>query len=398
MISLNLPYFNSLIMKKYQGNLNSKLPQTGTSIFAVMTRMAKEREAINLSQGFPDFPIQGSLIDLVTKYMKLGFNQYAPMEGVPELREMIAHKVRKIYHAAYHPEKEITITAGATQALYTAISAFVRDEDEVIVFEPAYDSYAPSVRINGGMIKYSELIYPDYHIDWEKLPQLISSRTKMIILNSPHNPTGAVIKPEDLQKLEKLIRNRDILILSDEVYEHIIFDGIRHESICLYPELAARTLVVGSFGKIFQTTGWKIGFVLAPENLMAEFRKVHQFIVFTCNAPVQYAFAEFLKDENNYKYLSEFFQAKRNYFVELVRDSRFEVIPSFGTYFQLLSYRNITDEKDKLYAERLINEHGLASIPVSSFYHDQKDNKVLRFCFAKADETLEKAAKILCKI
>lgn len=385
-------------MKKYQGNLISKLPQTGTSIFAVMTRMAKEREAINLSQGFPDFPIQGSLIDLVTKYMKLGYNQYAPMEGVPELREMIALKVKKTYHATYHPEKEITITAGATQAIYTAISAFVRDEDEVIVFEPAYDSYAPSVKLNGGMIKYSELVYPDFHIDWGKLPQLISSRTKMIILNSPHNPTGAVIKPEDLQKLEKLIQNRDILILSDEVYEHLIFDGIRHESICLYPELAARSLVVGSFGKIFQTTGWKIGYVLAPENLMTEFRKVHQFIVFTCNAPVQYAFAEFLKDENNYKYLAGFFQAKRNFFTELVSESRFEVIPSYGTYFQLLNFGKITDEKDRLYAERLVNENGIASIPVSSFYHDQKDNKVLRFCFAKADETLEKAAKILCKI
>lgn len=385
-------------MKRYQGNLVSKLPQTGTSIFAVMTQMAKEYKAINLSQGFPDFPIQGSLIDLVSKYMKLGYNQYAPMEGVPELREMIAHKVKKIYRTAYHSDKEITITAGATQALYTAISAFVKDEDEVIVFEPAYDSYAPSVKLNGGMIKYSELVYPDFHIDWEKLPQLISSRTKMIILNSPHNPTGAVIKPDDLLKLEKLIKNRDILILSDEVYEHLIFDGIRHESICLYPELASRTLVVGSFGKIFQTTGWKIGYVLAPEELMTEFRKVHQFIVFTCNSPVQYAFAEFLKDENNYKHLSEFFQAKRDYFVNLVSGSRFEVIPSYGTYFQLLDYGKISDEKDRLFAERLIHENGIASIPVSSFYHNQTDHKVLRFCFAKTDETLEKAAKILCKI
>ncbi len=385
-------------MKRYQGSLISKLPQTGTSIFAVMTQMAKEHKAINLSQGFPDFPIQGSLIELVNKYMKLGYNQYAPMEGVPELREMIAHKVKKTYRTAYHPEKEITITAGATQALYTAISAFVKDEDEVIVFEPAYDSYAPSVKLNAGMIKYSELVYPDFHIDWEKLPQLISSRTKMIILNSPHNPTGAVIKPDDLQKLEKLIRNRDILILSDEVYEHLIFDGIRHESICLYPELASRALVVGSFGKIFQTTGWKIGYVLAPEELMTEFRKVHQFIVFTCNTPVQYAFAEFLKDENNYRHLSEFFQAKRNYFVNLVSGSRFKVIPSYGTYFQLLDYGQITDEKDKMYAERLVRENGIASIPVSSFYHNQTDHNVLRFCFAKTDETLEKAAEILCKI
>ncbi|MBP6977101.1 MAG: methionine aminotransferase [Bacteroidales bacterium] len=385
-------------MKRYQGSLTSKLPQTGTSIFAIMSKMANEHNAINLSQGFPDFPVQGSLIDLVTKYMKLGYNQYAPMEGIPELREMIAHKVKKTYHTAYHPEKEITITAGATQALYTAISTFVKDEDEVIVFEPAYDSYAPSVKLNGGMIKYSPLVYPDFHIDWEKLPQLISSRTKMIILNSPHNPTGAVINPDDLQKLEKLIRNRDIIILSDEVYEHLIYDGIRHESLCLYPELASRTLVVGSFGKIFQTTGWKIGYVLAPEDLMREFRKVHQFIVFTCNAPVQYAFAEFLKDENNYRHLSAFFQAKRNYFVNLVRESRFEVIPSYGTYFQLLGYGKITDEKDRLYAERLVHENGIATIPVSCFYHDQTDHKVLRFCFAKADETLEKAANILCKI
>jgi methionine aminotransferase len=385
-------------MKKFPGVITSKLPQTGTSIFAVMTRMAIEHKAINLSQGFPDFPIQKSLIDLVSKYMKLGYNQYAPMEGVPELREMISQKVKKTYHLQYHPEKEVTVTAGATQALFTTIAAFVRDDDEVIVFEPAYDSYAPAVKLNGGIIKYSELIYPEFRIDWEKLPHLITPRTKMIILNSPHNPTGAVLQQDDLVRLERLISNRDILILSDEVYEHLIFDKIRHESIYRYPELASHALVVGSFGKIFQATGWKMGFVLAPENLMSEFRKSHQFVVFACNTPVQYAIAEFLKDEANYKSLAEFFQQKRDFFTELIKTSRFEIIPSHGTYFQLLNYRKISEEKDRSFAERLIKESGIASIPVSSFYHDQRDHKILRFCFAKSNETLEKAAEILCKI
>lgn len=385
-------------MKRYTGNYVSKLPKTATSIFAVMTRMAREHEAINLSQGFPDFPIPGALINLVTKYMKLGYNQYAPMEGVPELREMIAQKVKKTYRTVYHPEKEITITAGATQGIYTAVSAFIREDDEAIIFEPAYDSYAPAVKLNGGLIKYSELLYPEFRIDWEKLPQLISTRTRMIILNTPHNPTGAVLAAEDMEKLEKLIKNRDIILLSDEVYEHLIFDGIRHESLCRYPELASRALVIGSFGKIFQTTGWKIGYVLAPENLMSEFRKAHQFVVFTCNTPVQYAFAEFLKDENNYNSLSDFFQAKRDYFTDLVSESRFDLIPSFGTYFQLLGFSRISDENDRSFAERLIRQYGIASIPVSSFYHDHRDHSVLRFCFAKTNETLEKAARVLCRI
>jgi methionine aminotransferase len=385
-------------MKNYSGSITSKLPGVETTIFTVMSKLAADHKAINLSQGFPDFPISEKLIGLVHKYMKKGYNQYAPMQGVLALRERLSEKARRIYNVNYDPEKEINITAGATQAISTAISAIIRDEDEVIVFEPAYDSYVPAVKLNGGIIKYAQLELPDYHINWDKMPMLISQRTKMIIINSPHNPTGSILKSDDLRKLENLVRGTDILIVSDEVYEHLIFDGEKHESVCRYPELASRSFVIGSFGKTFHATGWKIGYVMAPENLMKEFRKAHQFIVFTCNTPIQHALAEFMRDPGNYEGLANFYQQKRDYFLELISASRFSIIPSHGTYFQLLGYERITDEKEVDFAVRMTREFGVASIPVSVFYHQQNNNRTLRFCFAKTDETLEKAARILCRI
>lgn len=382
----------------FEGTIKSKLPKQDVSIFAVMSALANEYKAINLSQGFPDFEISRKLIDLVHKFMKKGHNQYAPMLGLPQLREQIAIKAEAMYGVKYDPEKEINITAGATQALHSIISAIISEEDEVIVFEPAYDSYVPVIKLNGGIVKYVEMKYPDYHIDWQEVKKLITNRTRMIIINSPHNPTGSVLKPEDLKTLDKLTRNSEIIVLSDEVYEHLIFDRIKHESVCRYPELVKRSFVVGSFGKTFHATGWKVGYVLAPENLMTEFRRVHQFVVFAVNTPVQHAIAEFLKDKTNYEDLGFFYQKKRDQFVELVRDSRFKIIPSYGTYFQLLDFSEITDMAEFDFAKQMTKENKLASIPVSSFYHKKTDNKTLRFCFAKKEDTLKKAAEILCKI
>ena len=385
-------------MKSFAGSIQSKLPRQETSIFAIMSGLATEHNAINLSQGFPDFEVSPKLISLVSKYMKKGFNQYASMQGVPALREQIALKTEAIYGIKYDPVTEINITAGATQAIYSIISAFVKENDEVIIFGPAYDSYAPAVKLNGGMVKYAKLRMPDFAIDWNEVKRLISHNTKMIIINTPHNPTGSVLGKEDLNELYKLTKDTDIIILSDEVYEHLIFDGIRHESVCYYPGLASRTLVVGSFGKTFHATGWKTGFVLAPSNLMEEFRKAHQFTVFASNTPVQYAIAEFLKDKENYVHLNDFYQKKRDYFVNAIKGSRFGIVPCHGTYFQLLDYSSISDEPETEFAIRLTKEFKLASIPVSAFYHSHDDNKVLRFCFAKKEETLDKAAEILNKI
>jgi len=385
-------------MQTFTGSIVSRLPFTGTSIFAVMSALAKEHNAINLSQGFPDFPISSELIKLVNTHMRKGHNQYAPMPGVPALREAISEMFAGKYKADYHPETEITITAGATQGLFSCIAALVRPGDEVIIFEPAYDSYAPAVMLQGGLVKYARLTDNDYHINWETLPGLISGNTRMIILNSPHNPTGSTLTSADIKKLEHLLANRDIVVLSDEVYEHLIFDGKDHESICRYPALAAKSIIIGSFGKTFHATGWKCGFVLAPAQLTAEVRKVHQFVVFAVNTPVQHAIAEFLKNPKNYLDLGTFYQQKRDYFLELIRGSRFVAQPAAGTYFQLLSYKNISDEKEFDFAVRLTREYKIASVPVSSFYHNQAENKVLRFCFAKTTETLEKAAKILCSV
>jgi len=383
---------------KYSGSIRSKLPRSGESIFAVMAKLAVEENALNLSQGFPDFDISNELIDLVNYYMKKGHNQYAPMPGVPALREAISKKVEQDHGIFYDPDKEINITAGATQALYTAIAAFVKDDDEVIVFDPAYDAYTPAVKVNGGTVKHAQMEMPDYKINWQKVARLVTNHTRMIVINTPHNPTGAVLEEDDLLQLEKLTANTDILILSDEVYEHLIFDNEQHQSVCRFPGLAKRSLAIGSFGKTFHATGWKIGYVLAPENLMNEFRKVHQWVVFAVNTPIQMAMAEYLKNENTYKSLPAFYQKKRDSFVDLIKDSRFKIIPSHGTYFQCLDYSAISDEQDMDYAKRLVNEQKIASIPLSPFFRDGRDDKILRFCFAKKEETLKKAAEILCKI
>jgi methionine transaminase len=385
-------------MNTFNGSSITKLPKTGTSIFAVMSGLANEAGAINLSQGFPNFPVSEKLIELVHSYMIKGMNQYAPMQGVLPLREAIAAKIQDTYGITYDPVKEINITAGATQAIYTVIAALIRPGDEVIVIEPAYDSYAPSVELNGGIVRYSSLLVPGYAVNWAEIRNLISSRTRLIIINSPHNPTGAVLSASDLEELDKITKGTDIVVMSDEVYEHLIYDGLRHESICWYPALASRSFVIGSFGKTFHATGWKTGFVIAPENLMIEFRKAHQFIVFAGNTPMQYAMADYLQDKENYIHLPGFYQQKRDYFVNLIKESRFTIIPSFGTYFQLLDYSRISEENEMEFAIRLTREFGVASVPVSPFYHEKEDHRVLRFCFAKTEETLEKAAAILCKI
>jgi len=385
-------------MKTSLHSVTSKLPGVGNSIFAVMTQTANEFNAINLSQGFPDFAISSELIELVNKYMRKGFNQYAPMPGLMELREAIAEKTSDLYSAHYHPEREITITAGATQALYTAISAFVREGDEVIIFEPAYDSYIPAIKLNGGIALSYEMHPPEYKTDWNCVKKMINHNTRMIIINSPHNPTGTILNAQDLSQLENITKNTDIIVLSDEVYEHIIFDNYEHQSVCRYPALAERSLVVFSFGKTFHATGWKMGYCLAPDKLMREFRKVHQFIVFTCNTPIQHAIADFLKNESNYSGIGKFYQQKRDFFMDALRQSRFKIINSSGTYFQLLDYSKISNEKETDFAMRLTKDFKVASIPVSVFYHKNIDHQVLRFCFAKSEETLEKAAKILCLI
>ncbi|NVO19499.1 MAG: aminotransferase class I/II-fold pyridoxal phosphate-dependent enzyme [Bacteroidetes bacterium] len=385
-------------MSRFDGLLNSKLPKTETSIFAVMSGLANEVGAINLSQGFPNFPVSEKLIELVHHFMKQGMNQYAPMQGVMSLREAIAAKVQDTYGISYDPQTEINITAGATQAIFGVIAALIRPGDEVIVIEPAYDSYAPSVELNGGVVRYSSLMVPGYDVNWAEIRSLISSRTRLIIINTPHNPTGAVLSKKDLVELDKITDGTDILILSDEVYEHLIFDGIRHESVCWYPSLVSRSFVIGSFGKTFHTTGWKTGFVLAPSYLMKEFRKAHQFIVFAGNTPMQYAMAEYLQDKENYIHLPDFYQKKRDLFLDMIRGSRFGIIPCHGTYFQLLDYSRISEEGEMDFAIRLTKEYKLASVPVSPFYHEKEEHKALRFCFAKTEETMQKAAEIICRI
>jgi methionine aminotransferase len=378
--------------------INSKLPQTPTSIFAVMSGLANQYNAINLSQGFPDFKVSRALIDLIHQYMLADKNQYAPMPGVAELRYALAEKIYKLYQKKINPDTEITITAGATQALFTAITAFVGKEDEAVIFEPAYDSYDPAIKLNGGITRYISLQAPDFKIDWDKVKNVITNRTKLIIINTPNNPGGFVFEEEDMNRLTELTRDTEIVVISDEVYEHIIFDGLQHQSALKYDELFQRTIAVYSFGKTFHATGWKTGYVVAPENLMREFRKIHQFNVFSVNTPVQYALADYLKDEKNYLTLPDFYQQKRDFFVNHIQDSRFKVIPSHGTYFQLLDYSQISNENEFDFAVWMTKEKALASIPVSSFYHDGKNQQILRFAFPKEEETLLKAARILNEI
>lgn len=379
-------------------HLNSKLPGIGTTIFTLMSQLANQYQAINLSQGFPDYECSPELVKLVNKYMKSGYNQYAPMAGVQVLRERIAEKQENLHGARYNPQTEITITAGGTQANFASIACVIRPGDEVIIFEPAYDSYAPSVNLFGGIVRAIELSAPNYTTDWLEVEKLINEKTRMIILNTPNNPTGKVLSERDLSELSRITRNRDILILSDEVYEHLVYDGIKHLSISGYPELKEKSFITASFGKLFHTTGWKVGYCLAPEWLMTEFRKVHQYEVFSVNSAVQYAIADFMKNERNYLEVSDFFQSKKDFFHNLMKNTRFELLPCNGSYFQSVQYSKISDEKDTDLAMRIIKEFGVAGIPVSAFYSKGTDYKVLRFCFAKRQETLELAVNKLAKV
>lgn len=385
-------------MLHYPHSLSSKLPEVGTTIFSKMSALAAEHNALNLSQGFPDFPIDERLIDLVYRYMKEGYNQYAPMPGALRLRELIAKKIQTLYGLAYCPEEEVTVTTGATEALYSAIAAFVKEEDEVIVFTPAYDSYVPAIRVHGGRPVFVQMQAPDFKIDWEHVKKLVNAKTRMMIINTPHNPTGTILEQDDLLQLEKIIGDKDIIVLSDEVYEHIVFDGMSHESVCKYPQLAEQSMAVFSFGKTLHVTGWKLGYIVGPSALMKEFRKVHQFNVFSANHPLQMAIADYMEDPTSYSGINSFYQSKRNLFLEAIKGSSFVPVNTQGTYFQLLSYDQISKEDDVSFAERLTKEYGLASIPVSVFYNSHLDQNLLRFCFAKKEETLLKAGEILQRV
>ncbi|UCD77700.1 MAG: methionine aminotransferase [Desulfobacterales bacterium] len=379
-------------------NLKSKLPNLSVTIFSEMTRLADAHGAINLSQGFPDYAVPPELISLVAKYMQQGCNQYAPMQGVQLLRERIAEKALELYGAEYDPASEITVTSGATEALFAAIMAVVHKDDEVIVLEPAFDSYTPVISLCGAAPVYVQLKFPDYRIDWDEVRHAVSQKTSAIILNFPHNPTGAVLTQEDISSLIGVVHNSDIVIISDEVYEHIIFDGYTHQSMARFPQLAKRSFVISSFGKTYHATGWKIGYCLAPAALTTEFQKIHQYLTFASNTPVQHAFAEFMQHKEVYRRLSKFYQQKRDKFIDALKGSRFKALPCRGTYFQMLDYSAITDESDIEFAKRLTIESRVAAIPPSVFYHRRDDYKVLRFCFAKKDETLERAAEKLCRI
>ena len=372
-----------------------KLPNITSSIFAVMSKMANDYGAINLSQGFPDFNCSEELIDLFHKYSLGGYNQYAPMAGVLLLKEMISDKINELYSKRYNPENEITITSGATQALFTAITAVVSPGDEVIIFEPAYDSYAPVVQINGGIPVFIPLDNKDFSIDWQRVKDSLTNKTKLIIINSPHNPTGSVISIDDIHKFEEIVRDKVLYIISDEVYEHIIFDGIKHVSISESEELSHKAFVISSFGKTFHTTGWKVGYCSAPERLTTEFRKVHQFVVFAVNTPAQYAFAEYMKDKDHYMNLNNFYQQKRDILLNALEGSRFKFTPATGTYFQLFDYSDISDLDDMAFTRYLAKKVHVAAIPLSPFYSGVNNDKIIRLCFAKRDEVLLKAAELI---
>ncbi len=374
--------------------IHSKLPQVGTTIFSVMSALANEYKAINLSQGFPNYPCDPKLIDLVYKYMKTGMNQYAPMPGFLPLNQILSQKVQNLYHAEYNPHTEITICPGATEAIFSTILAFIHPGDEVVVIEPAYDSYIPAILLAGGTPLTYALSGPDWKMDWSELENRISDRTKMIIVNTPHNPLGTIFSDEDMKSLSKIVLKHDLLVLSDEVYEHLILnESEKHHSVLKYPELRSRSLAVYSFGKTLHATGWKLGYVVADEKLMFEFRKVHQFNVFSVNTPMQAAIAEYLEDETVYLNLPSFFQKKRDLFLDLTKNSSFQMTPSAGTYFQIADYSEISEEADIDFTKRITKEFGIATIPLSSFYSTKINQKYIRFCFAKTDETLEAAAE-----
>jgi methionine aminotransferase len=378
--------------------LPSKLPSVGTTIFTVMSRMATELGAINLSQGFPDFDCDPALVEAVARHMRAGKNQYAPMQGVLPLREAIAATYAQLHGREYDPDTEVTVTSGGTEAIFCAVSAVLHPGDEAIVLEPCYDSYVPAIQLCGGIPVIVPLSYPDYSVDWDAVRAAVTPRTRLIFLNSPHNPSGAVLSPADIRTLTALVEGTDIVILSDEVYEHIIFDGVQHESMARHAGLAARSFIIGSFGKTYHVTGWKVGYAVAPAALTAELRKVHQFVTFSTHTPVQYALADFLSDWRRLGDLGPFFQRKRDLFLRLMEGSRFTPLRSRGSYFQLMDYSAITTEPDAAFAVRLTEEHGVASIPTSPFLSRSPAPLVLRFCFAKKDETLEQAAERLRKV
>lgn len=382
-----------------QQSMASKLPNIGVNIFSTMSALAQQHKAVNLAQGFPDFSPSEELIQLVHEYMLKGFNQYAPLAGVRPLVENLADKTQKLYGATYNPDTEITITCGATEACYTALTSILHAGDEVIIPEPCFDVYLPAIELSKAKAVFVPLAFPDFSYDWERIRSKITPHTKLIIINSPHNPTGGIITENDIVQLQKIVEEYPhIYVLSDEVYEHIVFDGKKHLSISSNPVLRERAFVIGSFGKTYHVTGWRLGYCLAPAAMMAEFKKVHQYNTFSPVAPMQFAVADFMKKSEQYESLPVFFQNKRDLFLGHIRESRWEVVPSSGTYFQMLSYINISDENDMDFAARLTREFGLASIPVSVFYNDKTDHKLLRFCIAKKEETLFKAAEILCRI
>lgn len=376
-------------------HIPSKLPDVGTTIFTVMSALAQEHQAINLSQGFPNYPSPPALTELVCRYLRDGANQYAPMAGVPALRQAIAAKIQHSYGIALDPETDITVTAGATQAIFTAISAFVRPGDEVIIIEPAYDCYKPAILVHGGVPVVHELAAPDYRIDWPVLAQRISPRTRMIVVNTPHNPTGTILAAVDLQALERLTEGTDIIVLSDEVYEHLVLDGRQHESVLRYPALRARSLATYSFGKTFHNTGWKVGYCVGPPALMAEFRKVHQFNVFCVNTPIQHALADFLQDSSTYTSLPDFFTRKRDLLLGALEGSGLQPLRCEGTYFHLFDYSAVSDLPDMDFAMHLTQHVGVAVIPVSAFYSQPRQERVIRICFAKTEETLVAAGERL---
>lgn len=382
-------------MPTYKNNLTSKLPDVKTTIFTTIGQLATKHNAINLSQGFPNFNPDPKLLNLVTKAMQNGHNQYAPMAGDLHLRETISNKIKTLHRRYYNPETEITITAGATQAIFTAITAFISPGDEVIVVKPAYDSYEPSILANVGVPVSVSMSTETYTIDWTEFKSKITNKTKMVIINTPHNPTGTILTKEDMLQLEEILLHTNIILLSDEVYEHILFDGKEHQSASKFNDLASRSIICSSFGKTFHITGWKIGYCVGPKELMHEFRKTHQFNVFSTHHPAQIGLAEYLKTPEHYTNLNAFYQKKRDFFIQGLKNSKFRILPCKGTYFQLLDYSNITKERDVSFAERLIKEYKIASIPISVFNTDNRDDKVLRFCFAKTQDTLQQAVDIL---
>ena len=378
--------------------LVSKLPSVGVTIFTVMSKLANDTGAINLSQGFPDFNCDPGLIDAVAQKMREGNNQYCPMPGVLPLREALSKKIEGLYGRHYDPVTEITITSGATEALFSTITALVHPGDEVIVFEPAYDSYVPALQLSGGLPVFVTLRHPDYRIDWDEVRRAVTPKTKLILLNSPHNPTGTMLGPEDIRELKDVLSRTDAYVVADEVYEHIVFDGGRHESLARDADIASRAIVISSFGKTYHTTGWKVGYAAAPAAITKEIQGVHQWVTFTVNGAIQLAYADLVNQDPEVRALSGFYQAKRDLFLELMKGSRFRPLPSRGTFFQLMEYGDITGEPDRDFAVRMTKEHGVASIPLSPFLHTTTAGTVLRFCFAKTDETLRAAAERLCRI